>query len=137
MGLDQGRDLGGSFSNWKKPNIRQFYCNKNQMKNENQKSLSSGLTPAKNTNVGDKSLEYQRGDPWKNKIFFSKKFSDLNKNRLKIPSICPPPLYFWHGSNLKIEISSFHFSSCFCCNKIACYQVSSNLKITPLSPSPG
>ena len=47
------------------------------------KSLSPGLTPAKNTNVGDKSMEYQRGDPWKNEILFSKKFSDLNKYRLK------------------------------------------------------
>ena len=40
-------------------------------------------TPAKNTNVGDKSLENQMGDPWKKKKKISKKLSDLNKNRLK------------------------------------------------------
>ena len=29
------------------------------------------------------SAQKPKGDPWKKKIFFSKKFSDLNKNRLK------------------------------------------------------
>ena len=47
------------------------------------------------------------------------------------PAICPPRLYFWQGSNLKIEISSFHFSSSFCENKVVCYCVSSILKIPP------
>ena len=35
------------------------------------------------------------------------------------------------GVNLKIEISSFHFSFSFSKHKIACYWVSSILKITP------
>ena len=51
-------------------------------------------------------------------------------------TICPARFCKWQGSNLKIEISSFHFSSSFCYNKIACYLVFSNLKITPLSPPP-
>ena len=29
------------------------------------------------------SAQNQRGDPWMKKIFFSKKFSDFNQNRLK------------------------------------------------------
>ena len=49
---------------------------------------------------------------------------------------CPARFRKWQGSNLKIEISSFHQSFSFCYNKIACYCVFSILKITPLSPPP-
>ena len=49
---------------------------------------------------------------------------------------CPARFRKWQGSNLKIEISSFHQSFSFCYNKIACYLVFSILKITPLSPPP-
>ena len=103
------------------------------MKNENYKSLSSGLTPTKNTNVGDKSLENQRGDPWKNRKNFIQGILTIFGS---FWVFCPARFRKWQGSNLKIEISSFHFSSSFCYNKIACYWVSFNLKISHLSPHP-
>ena len=72
--------------------------------------------------------------PWMKKIFFHPRVPPLCFEPFW--TICPARFCKWQGSNLKIEISSFHFSSSFCYNKIACYCVFSNLKITPLSPPP-